>query len=192
MDDDDDEEYSRRINANEFMSLTATAADPSHRLTMRRNLLRSIPNLRSSPYQSTFRRRRERSRRISPTMNNLISNLEDHNNDDNHHLQMNVTTSTNHQGHRERIDEHFLMSSDEENNHEDVQVLLDLSQSTHSQQGLLTIERNPTKICLSFLKILPIDLIIHYQRLMMIMMSIFITILQQQWNQLFLRIIQLI
>lgn len=134
MDDDEDEEYS-----NEFSSVTS-----HHRLAIRRNLRRSIPNLRSSPYHSNSinirRRQREHSRIIAPTINNFISNLQDHNNDNHHHQQqqqMNVTTSTNDQGHQGRIiDEHFLVSSDEENHHDDFEVLLDLSQSTPIQHGL--------------------------------------------------------
>ena len=111
MDDDEDEEYS-----NEFIPLIPRRSH-SHRLAIRRTLLRS------SPYSTN--RRREHSSLVSRTINNLISNIEDQN-IENNHVPTNDTTSNDH---LRPIEEHFLLSSDEDHNHEDLESIVDLSQA---------------------------------------------------------------
>lgn len=184
MDDDEDEEYS-----NEFIPLIPRRSH-SHRLAIRRTLIRS------SPYHTTSTniRRREHSSLVSRTINNLISNIEDQN-IVNNHVPTNVTTSNNENPNHLRED--FLLSSDEDHNHEDLELIVDLSQTSQADLPINHGEFSHCQdLCLTHLlsKIIPMDLFIQYLQSMMkiILMSISIIIHQQRWKQLFLQIIPLI
>lgn len=114
-----EDEHSTINNSNEIVQMTSSAN--SHRLQIRRNILRQTTTLRSLPYNSSLSnlRRRQNSLIASQTINNLITNIENN-------------TSSNDQNENE---ENFLDISENENNHEDFQVLVDFSNTSPITNG---------------------------------------------------------
>jgi hypothetical protein len=115
-----EEEHSTINNSNEIVQMTSSSN--SHRLQIRRGILRQTTTLRSLPYNSSLSslRRRQNSLIASQTINNLINNIENN-------IQTDVNTSSNN---TEIIQENFLDTSDNENNHDDFEVLVDFSNTS--------------------------------------------------------------
>jgi hypothetical protein len=115
-----EEEHSTINNSNDIVQMTSSSN--SHHLQIRRTILRETTILRTSPYNSTLSnlRRRQNSLLASQTINNLITNIENNNI---------IQTDVN-QDETEIISNDFLLTSDNENNHEDFQVLADFSNTS--------------------------------------------------------------
>ena len=123
-----EEEQSAINNSNDMIPLTSSPPN-SHRLQMRRGILRQTTTLRSSPYNPSLSslRRRQNSLIASQTINHLITHIESNNNST---LQNDVNTLSNEQDPSDSNQENFLNTSDEEDNHEDFEVLVDFSDTS--------------------------------------------------------------
>jgi hypothetical protein len=99
----------------------------SHRLQIRRNILRQTTTLRSSPYNSTLSNIRRR--QASQTINNLLTNIEHED------IQSEIIPNNIH------------VTSDDENENENFEVLVDYLNTNHEQNqsyhSLSTIDFDP-------------------------------------------------
>ncbi|CAF3914708.1 unnamed protein product [Rotaria sordida] len=121
-------------------SIQITSLSNSRRLQIRRGILRQATTLRSSPYNSTLSnlRRRHTSLIASQTINNLITTIDNNNNNNNNNnSQTNVNTSSIEQDdiemflpENEIIQNNFLVTSDDENDNENFEVLVDFSNTS--------------------------------------------------------------
>ncbi|CAF0920124.1 unnamed protein product [Rotaria sp. Silwood1] len=123
-------------NSNEIVQITSLSN--SRHLQIRRGILRQTTNLRSSPYNATLSnlRRRQTSLIASQTINNLISNI-DNNDITNNNIQTNVNISSIEQDdiemfipENEIVQNNFLVTSDDENDNENFEVLVDFSNTS--------------------------------------------------------------
>ncbi|CAF4116836.1 unnamed protein product [Rotaria sp. Silwood2] len=122
-------------NSNEIVQITSLSN--SRRLQIRRGILGQATALRSTPYNSTLsnlRRRQHTSLISSQTINNLITNI-DNNNSNN--IQTNVNTSSIEQDdiemflpENEIVQNNFLVTSDDEYDNENFEVLVDFSNAS--------------------------------------------------------------